>query len=165
MYIQLVAVFDHLNSTEIHRDCLNIPILQMKKRGSKRSSDLAPLKSRGDVWPLRGGTVKLKTVNKRRDKGKQWKVDIKDTVQKCILRHIYGRSEVFQASHLSLWCINLPHTLGLGLTATSHKVNLTNCVQYCKKPVYTQKEKDRKEKKKKNTFWGKLCIYLWMGSK
>ena len=45
VYFHLVAVFDPVSSTEIHRDCLNIPILQMKNRDLKRSSDFPPIKS------------------------------------------------------------------------------------------------------------------------
>lgn len=54
-----------------------------------------------DMWPLKGGTVKLKNLIKRSDKGKQWEVDRKDTVKNCIMWHIYVTSEeVFKASHV-----------------------------------------------------------------
>lgn len=39
MYFRTAAVFDPLDSAELHKDCLNIPILQMKNRGSKKSKN------------------------------------------------------------------------------------------------------------------------------
>lgn len=67
----------------------------------------------------------------------------------------------------SLWYVYLLHTPGPRLT-TSREVEFNKfCpVLYCKKPqLVPNSEKTKREKeRKKKISWGKLCIYLCMGS-